>query len=82
MQFLANDGFSVMPNTLVVLIPLFNSSTCAKFRTGTGEWQALRWVPGTFIRVPSGPSGRVVGFDGPESVYSLMIEVIWEAANV
>ncbi|RSL42964.1 hypothetical protein CEP54_015285 [Fusarium duplospermum] len=80
MQFSANDGFSVTPNTLVVLIPLFNSSTSAKFTTGTGEWHTLRWVPGTFIRIPSGRSGRDVGFGDP--VYSLMIEVTLEAANV
>ncbi|RTE69059.1 hypothetical protein BHE90_016563 [Fusarium euwallaceae] len=82
MQFLPNDGFSVRPNTFVVLIPLFNSSTSAKFRTGTGEWHTLRWVPGTFIRIPSGTRGRDVGFDDPVPVYSLMIEVTLEAAGV
>ncbi|KAI8648867.1 hypothetical protein NCS56_01502700 [Fusarium sp. Ph1] len=82
MQFLANGGFSVRPNTFVVLIPLFNSSTCAKFRTGTGEWLPLRWDTETFIRVPSGAWGREVGFDDPRPVYSLMIEVPLEAANV
>ncbi|KAJ3454313.1 hypothetical protein MRS44_018207 [Fusarium solani] len=84
MQFLTNNGFSVLPNTFVVLIPLFNSSTCAKHRTGTGEWLTLRWDTGTFIRVPPGPWGREVGFDGPQPqpLYCLMIEVPLEAANV
>ncbi|KAI8710499.1 hypothetical protein NCS52_01567000 [Fusarium sp. LHS14.1] len=84
MQFLANNGFSVLPNTFVVLIPLFNSSTCAKHRTGTGEWLTLRWDTGTFIRVPPGPWGREVGFDDPQPqpLYCLMIEVPLEAANV
>ncbi|RSL81783.1 hypothetical protein CEP52_017117 [Fusarium oligoseptatum] len=82
MQFLANGGFSVRPNTLVVLIPLFNSSEFAKFRTGTGEWHTLRWVPGTFIRIPSGTGGRDVDFNDPVPVYSLMIEVTLEAASV
>lgn len=82
MQFSANDGFSVRPNTLVVLIPLFTSSASAKFTTGTGEWHTLRWVPGTFIRIPSGTRGRDVGFGGPVPVYSLMIEVPLEAASV
>ncbi|RTE67937.1 hypothetical protein BHE90_017688 [Fusarium euwallaceae] len=82
MQFLPNGGFSVRPNTFVVLIPLFNSSTSVKFTSETGEWHTLRWVPGTFIRIPSGTRGRVVGFDDPVSVYSLMIEFTLEAANV